>query len=287
VSRDFREQNGEGRTILIDASSGLKGLPTDGQTSKGDPRMVVGDTFAPTDAVTIKFVSRTEEAAHVKVSFAGGGSGTNACQPSKVPPGPATVPDGFGAMLFQDCDYQGGWSANLPEGKYTTADLQALGVRDNDASSLVLAPGYDAFLYENDNYGGRSVTRSKSLSCFTNIDMNDALSSIEIRSNGMAPDKDAGSGSDAAVLPHDDGDGAPDDIGADFPDDDEKAEHDAGTGHSDEHDDGAGGAQPGHSGGCSVIAGTHERTSLLLLALGMLTSLAFRLRRSKRLRSAS
>jgi hypothetical protein len=272
VSRDFREHQGEVRTILIDASNGLKGLPTDGQTSKGDPRMLVGDTFKPTDNLTIQFMSRTEEEAHVKVSFTGGGSGTNACQPSKVPPGPSTVPEGFGAMLFQDCDYQGGWSVNLPEGKYTTADLKALGVRDNDASSLVLALGYEAILYEDDNYGGRSVTRSKSLACFTGIDLNDALSSIEIRSNGMAPGKDAGTGTDAAALPDDgglgDGDGDGD---TDPPDDDEQAERDAGK-----DDDGA---QPGKGGGCSVNAGAQHHTPWLLLVLGTLSSLVFRRRR--------
>ncbi len=103
--------------------------------------------------------------ARVKVSFAGGDSGINTCQPSNVPPGPATVPDGIGAMLFQDCDYGGGWSINLPPGKYTAADLRALGAKDNDTSSLVLAVGYDAILYADDKFTGRPVTLTKSLAC--------------------------------------------------------------------------------------------------------------------------
>ena len=91
----------------------------------------------------------------------------------------------------------------MPEGKYTTAQLKALGVKDNDASSLVLAVGYDAILYENDNFGGRSVTRTKSFTCFNDINMNDGLSSIEIKSNGMAPSKDAGTGSDGGAARND------------------------------------------------------------------------------------
>ncbi|HEY2901213.1 MAG TPA: hypothetical protein VGL59_11600, partial [Polyangia bacterium] len=205
VSRDFRVTQGEGRTILIDASNGLKGLPKDGSDAdqaSGDPRMLVGDVFKPNDKVTIQFVSSTENNAHVKVSFPGGGSGTNACQSSVPPAGPPALPAGFVATLFQNCNYNiggPGWSANLTAGNYATKDLAALGVRDNDTSSLVLAPGYEAILYEDDNLSGRMVTMHDTLNCFVRIDMNDALSSIEIRANGMATGADAGAGPDAST----------------------------------------------------------------------------------------
>ncbi|MET0285478.1 MAG: hypothetical protein ABW352_13440 [Polyangiales bacterium] len=286
VSRDFRERTGEGNSILIDASNGLKGLPLDGQTTRGDPRMVAGDTFKPNDRVSIQFVSQTNETARVRVTFAGGGSGTNECQPSKVPPGPATVPAGIGAMLYQDCDYQGGWSINLPEGKYTAAELRALGARDNDASSLVLAVGYDAILYADDNFTGRSVARSMSLGCFNDIELNDAMSSIEIRANGMAP-RDAGV--DASVAPGDAGldagDGTKADGGIPPREPDAAAPRDAGRGNlggsdgglpidSDDTDGEEVATKDG--GGCTTETGSVARGSWLVLLLG---ALALRLRR--------
>ncbi|MFT3927772.1 MAG: hypothetical protein QM778_34915 [Myxococcales bacterium] len=280
VSRDFRSTQGEGRTILIDASNGLKGLPSDGSDAdqaKGDPRMVVGDVFKPNAKVTIEFVSQTDKVAHVKVTFAGGGSGSNQCQSSAVPPGPPDVPEGYAATLFQDCDYEGGWSVSLPEGKYTTAELKALGVKDNDASSLVLAPGYDALLYADDNFGGKSSTRSRSLSCFTKIDMNDALSSIEIRSNGMAPGPDAGTGPDASVAqdaggggggdgdmtPAGDGDAHGGDASTRAPDASAEEPSDG------SEDDG----KPAHHGGCSVHPQRSAGTPWALLGLGVLLGL--------------
>jgi MYXO-CTERM domain-containing protein len=278
VSRDFRAGNGEGRTILIDSSNGLKGLPTDGSDSQqaaGDPRMLPGDTFKPNDKVSIQFVSQTDKVAHVKISFAGGGSGTNECQSSAVPAGPPTVPDGFAATLFQDCDYKGQWSANLPEGKYTTGDLQALGVVDNDSSSLVLAPGYDALLYVDDNFGGQTVTRHTSLSCFTKISMNDALSSIEIVSNGMGPGPDAGMSVDGGTGTSGDGDGDgdsttnPGDGDGTHAGDGDAPSGDGDSAHENpgDGDGSSGGGKKG--GGCSV--GTSAQGSpWLLLGLGAL-----------------
>ncbi|HXK16263.1 MAG TPA: hypothetical protein VNG33_00565, partial [Polyangiaceae bacterium] len=102
--------------------------------------------------------------------------------------------------LFQNCNYNvggPGWSAALMEGKYTTNQLAGLGALDDDTSSLVLAPGYDATLYEDDNFGGRSVTMHDTLGCFVRIGMNDQLSSIEIRASGMTAGGNGGAGAGA------------------------------------------------------------------------------------------
>src|SRR5882724_4162976 len=169
--------------------------------------MLAGDVFKPNDKVTLQFVSSTDKNAHLKVSFAGGGSGTNACQSSVPPAGPPALPTGSVATLFQNCNYNiggPGWTANLKEGKYTTKELAALGASDNDTSSLVLAPGYDAILYDGDDFSGRMVTTHDTMSCFVRIDMNDELSSIEVRANGMAKGGDAGAIADARIDVGDD-----------------------------------------------------------------------------------
>ena len=41
---------------------------------------------------------------------------------------------------------------------YVDADVYALGVKKNDAESYMLSPGYQLTMYDEDNYGGESVT---------------------------------------------------------------------------------------------------------------------------------
>jgi MYXO-CTERM domain-containing protein len=285
VSRDFRSGAGEGKPILIDASNGLKGLPVDGseeQQASGDPRMLAGDTFEhPNGNVKIEVLSIAEKVAKVKVSFPGGGTGTNECQPSEGPPPPPTVPEGSAALLFQDCDYGGNWSVALTEGEYTVSELTALGVVDNDASSMVLAPGYRAELFDAGDFSSQVVAVDASLACFVSRNLNDALSSIRIISTGEVPgdgDSDAGTAlpgdgdtdpGDGDTTPGDgdstSGDGDGDDHGDG--DDDDGAEAD------DDRDDGdaTGG---GASGGCSVRSdsrgGSVALSMLLLLGLARL-----------------
>jgi MYXO-CTERM domain-containing protein len=58
--------------------------------------------------------------------------------------------------------------------------LQALGVVDNDASSMYVAEGYEVILYDGDNFTGNSVTYSEDSSCFTDNGFNDQASSLKI-----------------------------------------------------------------------------------------------------------
>ncbi len=68
-------------------------------------------------------------------------------QKTNVSSGPVT--------LFQHCEY-GGYSVSLNEGSYTGNQLRALGVQDNDISSIKVQNGYQVVVYEHDNYTGAS-----------------------------------------------------------------------------------------------------------------------------------
>jgi hypothetical protein len=82
--------------------------------------------------------------------------------------------------LFQHCSYTG-WQVALAPGDYTSAQLSALGARNNDASSLQIPPGYEVVLYDNDNFSGTSVTLSATTSCLVGNSFNDRLSSMRVR----------------------------------------------------------------------------------------------------------
>ncbi|MFC6631864.1 family 16 glycosylhydrolase [Microbulbifer taiwanensis] len=83
------------------------------------------------------------------------------------------------ARVYQHCNY-GGWSAGLDVGSHNLASLQALGFVNDDASSIQLAPGYRATLYEHDHFSGASVTLTGDDSCLNNENFNDSVSSIVV-----------------------------------------------------------------------------------------------------------
>jgi hypothetical protein len=81
--------------------------------------------------------------------------------------------------VFQDCNY-GGYSAGLSTGTYTLGQLQALGVKNDDISSLQVPSGYKVTLYNNDNFGGNSVVLTGNDSCLVAKGFNDLVSSVRI-----------------------------------------------------------------------------------------------------------
>lgn len=81
---------------------------------------------------------------------------------------------------YQHCDY-GGWTANLPEGNHTTAALRSRGFVDNDASSLRVAAGYEAVLFQYDNFTGASTVVKGDEGCLVNRGFNDVVSSVIVR----------------------------------------------------------------------------------------------------------
>ena len=84
--------------------------------------------------------------------------------------------------VYQHCNY-GGWAANLGEGAHNLAALRARGFVNDDASSIRVASGFEAVLYEHDNFAGRSVTIRGDNSCIgvAHPGFNDTVSSIVVR----------------------------------------------------------------------------------------------------------
>jgi hypothetical protein len=172
VAQDFAKNNGDKRPLLLDLRE-----PMSGHT---DPRLTSGRTFTdPDNRVSVTVLDTNQARARIQVTFPGGGSGTNLCINGQSPDGPVD-PDPSGPVtLYQHCS-QGGYAVNLSTGTYTTAQLVALGVTNDDVSSLRISDGYEVRLYDGDNLTGDVVSLSESSACLVDSSFNDRLSSIEI-----------------------------------------------------------------------------------------------------------
>jgi hypothetical protein len=93
------------------------------------------------------------------------------------------------ATVYKDCDYAG-TAVALSPGNYTLSQLQALGILNDDISSLKVSSGYQVQLYANDNFLGTSQTFGVDNSCLVTNGFNDAASSIKIFA--VAPAKSQG-----------------------------------------------------------------------------------------------
>ena len=81
--------------------------------------------------------------------------------------------------VYQDCSY-GGYTASLDVGTYTLAQLTALGIKNNDLSSVQVASGYKVTLYNDDNFAGSSVVLTGDDPCLVAKGFNDLTSSIRV-----------------------------------------------------------------------------------------------------------
>jgi hypothetical protein len=93
-----------------------------------------------------------------------------------------TAPPASNVTIYQSCSY-GGWSASLPVGNYTMSQLAALGVINDDASSIKVPAGLKITIYKSDNYGGSSIVLTADDSCLTGIGFNDSISSVKVAVN--------------------------------------------------------------------------------------------------------
>lgn len=84
---------------------------------------------------------------------------------------------------FRDCDYGGKSSGIKAVGDYTLSQLEELNIINNDISSLKITQGYQAILYENDNFQGQSTVINSDNACL-NTFWNDKVSSIKVRPAG-------------------------------------------------------------------------------------------------------
>ncbi len=63
--------------------------------------------------------------------------------------------------VYKHCNYDAsGYAVSLSVGTYTTAQLTALGILNNDISSLRVTSGFEIVLFDTDNLTGTSVTVS-------------------------------------------------------------------------------------------------------------------------------
>jgi hypothetical protein len=87
--------------------------------------------------------------------------------------------------VYTDVDY-GGQAVNLAPGAYTVDALVALGIPNDSISSIKVAPGYEALLFEHGGYDGREVVKTSDTPDLGVDGFNDTISSIII----IAPSQD-------------------------------------------------------------------------------------------------
>jgi hypothetical protein len=85
-------------------------------------------------------------------------------------------------QVYQGCNYSG-WTVSLGTGDYTLTELRNMGFVNDDASSIKVPSGYHVTVYTSDNYTGTAVTFTADESCFTDLGINDAVSSIKVTFN--------------------------------------------------------------------------------------------------------
>jgi hypothetical protein len=84
--------------------------------------------------------------------------------------------------VYKDCNYAG-FSGGLTIGDYNLARLNYLGILNDDISSLRITQGFQAILYQDDNFGGASTVINSDNTCL-NTTWNDKVTSIRIIANG-------------------------------------------------------------------------------------------------------
>ncbi|WP_240514915.1 MULTISPECIES: RICIN domain-containing protein [unclassified Flavobacterium] len=100
-----------------------------------------------------------------------------------IPPGGNINPSTDVITVYKDCNYTG-FSGGLTIGDYNLARLNSLGVLNDDISSLRITQGFQAILYQDDNFTGASTVINSDNSCL-NTTWNDKVSSIRILANGV------------------------------------------------------------------------------------------------------
>ena len=85
--------------------------------------------------------------------------------------------------VYQHCNYTG-WSAGIGQGQHNLNALWPTGFVNDDASSIRVTAGYEAVVFEHDNFGGASTVIRGDTGCLVNIGYNDRVSSIIVRPAG-------------------------------------------------------------------------------------------------------
>jgi len=89
------------------------------------------------------------------------------------------------ATFYSDCNY-GGYAIGLPLGTFTTSQIAAYGINNDDISSLKVVPGYQVTLYTDNNFVGTSMVFTGNDDCLVDNSLNDLVSSIKIEATGVS-----------------------------------------------------------------------------------------------------
>lgn len=91
----------------------------------------------------------------------------------------SSLAQGPAVSVYQHCNY-GGYKVDLAEGYYDLPQLQALGVVNDDLSSLQVAAGYKVTVYYDTGFGGNSASFQNDDACLYDDGWNDVVSSIRV-----------------------------------------------------------------------------------------------------------
>lgn len=98
------------------------------------------------------------------------------------------LPAAADVILYQHCNFEGYAIRLSRPGDYSLAQLQAMGMQDNDVSSVVIEQPYpeSVTLYADDGFRGQSYQPDLSPNdrCFVDAGFNDVLSSVRITGPG-------------------------------------------------------------------------------------------------------
>jgi hypothetical protein len=89
------------------------------------------------------------------------------------------------ATVYKHCNY-GGYAVALGVGNYTLSQLQALGVLNDDISSIKVNSGYQVQLFLNDTFTGTSITLTADNACLVANSFNDLTSSLRVSATSAA-----------------------------------------------------------------------------------------------------
>lgn len=84
-------------------------------------------------------------------------------------------------ILYQHCFF-GGYAVALNPGSYNLSQLQALGVANDDVSSISIPDGFEVTFYEDDFFQGATLTRDSDGDCLVDEGWNDRMSSVMVSS---------------------------------------------------------------------------------------------------------
>jgi hypothetical protein len=89
------------------------------------------------------------------------------------------------ATVYKDCNY-GGYTVGLNPGSYTLSQLNALGILNDDISSIKVSSGYKVTLYRDDNFSGPTVVKTTDDACLVDDAFNDSASSLKVETNATS-----------------------------------------------------------------------------------------------------